>query len=110
MCNVSTRQTALNRQKSQQQQHYLLFDLEKDPLEETDLSAVYPEILEKMVYRLKLYRKSFVYPQINDDSGCPFPGLVNTTTVGPAWCVFLLVSCWVECLNDSVLAMLLEVS
>ena len=72
---------------------YLLFDLKTDPLEETDLSAAYPEILEKMVYRLKLYRKSFVYPQINDDSGCPFPGLVNTTTVGPAWCVACVLFC-----------------
>lgn len=64
---------------------YLLFDLDRDPGEETDLSEAYPEILQKMVYRLKLYQKSFVYPQVNDDSLCPFPGLVNTTIVGPAW-------------------------
>mmetsp|Transcript_25173 Transcript_25173/g.28682 ORF Transcript_25173/g.28682 Transcript_25173/m.28682 type:complete len:185 (-) Transcript_25173:217-771(-) len=42
---------------------YLLFDLKRDPREETDLSKAYPEILKKMIYRLKLYRKSFVYPQ-----------------------------------------------
>ena len=66
---------------------YLLFDLDHDPGEENDLSTAYPEILQKMIYRLKLYRKYFVYPQVNDDSNCPFPGLVNTTTVGPAWCV-----------------------
>ena len=65
---------------------YLLFDLDHDPGEENDLSTAYPEILQKMIYRLKLYRKYFVYPQVNDDSNCPFPGLVNTTTVGPAWC------------------------
>ncbi len=64
---------------------YLLFDLDRDPEEETDLSKDYPEILEKMIYRLKLYQEYFVYPQINDDSQCPFPGLVNTTIVGPAW-------------------------
>ena len=66
---------------------YLLFDLEKDPREEHDLSELYPDVLQKMIYKLKLYRKSFVYPQINDDSNCPFTGLVNTTAVGPAWCV-----------------------
>jgi len=66
---------------------YLLFDLEKDPREENDLSELYPDILQKMIYKLKLYRKSFVYPQINDDSKCPFTGLVNTTTAGPAWYV-----------------------
>ena len=64
---------------------YLLFDLDKDPREENDLSKVYPEILETMIYKLKLYQKSFVNPQVNDDSLCPFPGLVNTSVVGPAW-------------------------
>ena len=68
---------------------YLLFDLEKDPREEHDLSELYPDVLQKMIYKLKLYRKSFVYPQINDDSNCPFTGLVNTTAVGPAWCVWI---------------------
>jgi arylsulfatase B len=66
---------------------YLLFDLEKDPSEENDISDLYPEVLTKMIYKLKLYRKSFVYPQINDDSQCPFTGLVNTTIAGPAWYV-----------------------
>ena len=66
---------------------YLLFDLEKDPSEENDISELYPEVLTKMIYKLKLYRKSFVYPQINDDSQCPFTGLVNTTIAGPAWYV-----------------------
>ncbi|OEU20326.1 putative N-acetylgalactosamine-4-sulfatase [Fragilariopsis cylindrus CCMP1102] len=66
---------------------YLLFDLEKDPSEENDISELHPEVLTKMIYKLKLYRKSFVYPQINDDSQCPFTGLVNTTVAGPAWYV-----------------------
>ena len=64
---------------------YLLFDLDRDPREENDLSKIHPEILEKMIYKLKLYQKSFVNPQVNDDSLCPFPGLVNTSIVGPAW-------------------------
>ncbi len=64
---------------------YLLFDLDRDPREENDLSKAHPEILEKMIYKLKLYQKSFVNPQVNDDSLCPFPGLVNTSIVGPAW-------------------------
>jgi arylsulfatase A-like enzyme len=72
---------------------YLLFDLERDPEETTDLSAAYPEILESMVYRLKLYRSSFAYPQENDDAQCPWPGLFNSTTVGPAWCVVWFVRC-----------------
>jgi len=63
---------------------YLLFDLSKDPSETTDLSKEHPEVLKGMIAKLKLYNKSFVYPQINDDSKCPFPGLVNTTA-GPAW-------------------------
>lgn len=78
---------------------YLLFDLDRDPGEETDLSEAYPEIFQKMVYRLKLYQKSFVYPQVNDDSLCPFPGLVNTTIVGPAWIP------WCNDLQESVFAL-----
>jgi len=78
---------------------YLLFDLEKDPSEENDISELYPEVLTKMIYKLKLYRKSFVYPQINDDSQCPFTGLVNTTIAGPAWIP------WCKDLQESLLAL-----
>jgi arylsulfatase A-like enzyme len=66
------------------QQQYLLFDLIKDPQEENNVADLYPDILKDMIYKLKLYRQSFVYPQRNDDSDCHFTGLVNTT-VGPTW-------------------------
>ena len=65
---------------------YLLFDLDRDPLETTDLSGVYPEILSRMIYRMELYQQSFVYPQPNNDDACPYPGHTNTA-VGPAWYV-----------------------
>jgi len=78
---------------------FLLFDLEKDPREENDISDIYPQMLEKMIYKLQLYRQSFVYPQINDDSQCPFTGLVNTTSAGPAWIP------WCDDLQETVLAM-----
>ena len=66
--------------------NYLLFDLEKDPKEEENLSEVYPEVLEKMVKKLKLYKKSFTYPH-NDDERCPFLGFVKAPGIGKAWCV-----------------------
>lgn len=67
---------------------YLLFDLEQDPQEDNDLSDLYPEIVRSLRYKLQLYQQSYVPPQPNDDSSCPFTGLVNTT-MGPAimpWC------------------------
>jgi arylsulfatase A-like enzyme len=82
--NISNNTKTINKTK------YLLFDLEKDPSEENDISELYPEVLTKMIYKLKLYRKSFVYPQINDDSQCPFTGLINTTIAGPAWYVLVM--------------------
>jgi arylsulfatase A-like enzyme len=65
---------------------YLLFDLETDPLEETNVADQYPDVLQEMIYKLQEYQKSYVPPQANDDSSCPFTGLVNTT-VGPTWYV-----------------------
>jgi hypothetical protein len=61
---------------------YLLFDLESDPLEEVNLVDQYPDVLKDMMYKLQLYQQSFVPPQVNDDSNCPFTGLVNTS-MGP---------------------------
>ncbi|VEU38094.1 unnamed protein product [Pseudo-nitzschia multistriata] len=78
---------------------YLLFDLATDPGETSDLAGKYPEVLRDMVEKLRLYRKSFVYPQINDDSGCPFPGLVNTSDAGPAWIP------WCKDLQETILAL-----
>ena len=63
---------------------YLLFDLETDPLEETNLADFYPDVVQSLIYRLREYQKSYVPPQANDDSSCPFTGLVNTS-VGLTW-------------------------
>jgi hypothetical protein len=86
---INSNSNSNNNTKTINKTKYLLFDLEKDPSEENDISELYPEVLTKMIYKLKLYRKSFVYPQINDDSQCPFTGLVNTTIAGPAWYVLV---------------------
>eukprot|EP00934_Nitzschia_sp_Nitz4_P005314 Nitzschia sp. Nitz4//scaffold32_size149145//69827//74087//NITZ4_002882-RA/size149145-processed-gene-0.96-mRNA-1//1//CDS//3329548078//5304//frame0 len=64
---------------------YLLFDLEMDPMETLNLADDYPEILQDMIYKLQLYQQSYVAPQVNDGSDCPFPGFVNYTGVGPTW-------------------------
>lgn len=61
---------------------YLLFDLSKDPGEDNDLASAYPETVERLRYALELYQQSYVAPQPNDDTGCPFTGLVNTS-MGP---------------------------
>jgi arylsulfatase A-like enzyme len=58
---------------------YLLFDLLKDPQEQNNIAHLYPNVLQDMINKLRLYRKSFVYPQSNDDSLCKFTGLVNDT-------------------------------
>jgi hypothetical protein len=63
---------------------YLLFDLESDPLEEVNLVDQYPDVLKDMMYKLQLYQQSYVPPQVNDNSNCPFTGLVNTS-MGPTW-------------------------
>ncbi len=64
---------------------YLLFDLNQDPLERVNLADDYPEVLQDLIYKLKLYQQSYVPPQINDGSDCPFPGLVDDPNVGPTW-------------------------
>lgn len=66
---------------------YLLFDLDQDPLERVNLADDYPAILQDMIYKLKLYQKSYVPPQINDGSDCPFTGFVDDPIVGPVWYV-----------------------
>ena len=63
---------------------YLLFDLETDPREEIDLADEYPDVLQDLIFKLQQYQESYVPPQPNNDSGCTFTGLVNTT-VGPTW-------------------------
>jgi arylsulfatase A-like enzyme len=63
---------------------YLLFDLDQDPREEVNLAPEYPDVLQDMIYKLKLYQQSYVPPQINDGSDCPFDGFANSS-VGPTW-------------------------
>jgi arylsulfatase A-like enzyme len=65
---------------------YLLFDLKTDPMEESDVAHQYPEVVQALRYKLATYQQSYVPPQANDDSSCPFTGLVNTS-VGPTWYV-----------------------
>ena len=64
---------------------YLLFDLDRDPKERVNLADEYPDVLADMIFKLQLYQQSYVPPQINDGSDCPFTGLVNDTRVGPTW-------------------------
>ena len=64
---------------------YLLFDLDRDPGETTNLASEYPEKLKDMMYKLRLYQQSYVPPQTNDDSGCKWPGFVQDPEVGPTW-------------------------
>ena len=66
---------------------YLLFDLRQDPGEEVNMASQYPQILEDMIYKLKLYQQSYVEPQPNDGSDCPWTGFVNHSIVGPTWYV-----------------------
>lgn len=63
---------------------YLLFDLDQDPQEGVNLATEYPDVLQDMIYKLKLYQQSYVPPQINDGSDCPFDGFVNSS-MGPTW-------------------------
>jgi arylsulfatase A-like enzyme len=65
---------------------YMLFDLETDPSEENNLADQYPDVLQDLMYKLRQYQQSYVPPQANDDSSCPFTGLINTS-VGPTWYV-----------------------
>lgn len=61
---------------------YLLFDLSQDPGEENDLSKEYPLIVEELRYHLEVYQQSYIPPQPDDDTGCPFSAWPNTT-MGP---------------------------
>ena len=63
---------------------YWLFDLETDPLEETNLVDQYPSVAEDLICKLRQYQQGCVPFQSNDDSECPFTGVVNTS-VGPTW-------------------------
>jgi arylsulfatase A-like enzyme len=64
---------------------YLLFDLDQDPLERVNVADEYPDILQDMIYKLKLYQQSYVGPQTNDGSDCPFGGFAPDPLVGPTW-------------------------
>ncbi|KAL7560174.1 hypothetical protein ACA910_016603 [Epithemia clementina (nom. ined.)] len=64
---------------------YLLYDLEKDPMESTNMAPDYPHVLEDMIYKLQLYQQSYVAPQINDASDCPFPGFTEYADFPPVW-------------------------
>lgn len=64
---------------------YLLFDLDQDPKERVNLASDYPVILKDMMFKLKLYQQSYVPPQLNDGSDCPFTGFVDCPHVGPSW-------------------------
>jgi hypothetical protein len=58
---------------------YLLFDLSQDPGEEVDLAQEYPSILERLRYHLEIYQQSYVRPQPDFDSDCPFSGWTNSS-------------------------------
>ncbi|KAL7575423.1 hypothetical protein ACA910_007326 [Epithemia clementina (nom. ined.)] len=64
---------------------YLLYDLDRDPLETTNLATQYPVVLQTLIYKLQLYQQSYVAPLINNASDCPFTGFVNDSRVGPVW-------------------------
>jgi arylsulfatase A-like enzyme len=61
---------------------YLLFDLSKDPGEDNNIASLFPNTVQRLRYALEVYQQSYVTPQPNDDTGCPFTGLVNTS-MGP---------------------------
>lgn len=61
---------------------YLLFDLSQDPGEDNNLSQQYTSVVERLRYHLAVYQESYVSPQPNDDSECPFSGWANTS-MGP---------------------------
>jgi arylsulfatase A-like enzyme len=64
---------------------YLLFDLDTDPGEMVNLAKEYPDVLNDMMFKLRLYQQSYVPPQINNDSACKWPGFVQDPKVGPTW-------------------------
>ena len=61
---------------------YLLFDLSQDPGEEINLAHEYPAIVERLRYHLATYQESYVPPQPDIDSSCPFSGWTNSS-MGP---------------------------
>ena len=62
-------------------------------MEESNVAHQYPEVVQALRYKLATYQQSDVQPQANDDSSCPFTGLVNTS-VGPTWYVIDSVQEW----------------
>ena len=66
---------------------YQLYDLTTDKGEQQDVAKYYPRIVSKLVEKLRYYQRSFVSPQTNDDTSCPFTGLENVTGIGPTWYV-----------------------
>jgi arylsulfatase A-like enzyme len=69
---------------------YMLFDLETDSLELHDLASVYPDVVEELVYKLRVYQNTYIPPQPESTEDCPeCPGPVETF-MGPTWYVALL--------------------
>ena len=64
---------------------YQLYDVSTDKGEQVDLSMYYPRVVHMLVRKLQYYQRTFVTPQPNDDTSCPFTGLVNNSIVGPTW-------------------------
>lgn len=72
-------------QRQQENETYLLFDLENDPNEQHNVASQFPEIVQSLVEKLKEYQKTYLPPQ-PEDPNCPFTGFVNTS-MGPTWYV-----------------------
>jgi len=63
---------------------YMLFDLGVDPEEQFNVASDYPLMVDILRAKLQDYQKNYV-PPIEEDTTCPFTGVVNTTEFGPAW-------------------------
>ena len=66
--------------------HYLLYDIEKDPGEKQDLAPQYPIVVQILQAKLREYQTTYVPPMDDYDPDCgPFRGITNTSEFGPTW-------------------------
>ena len=67
---------------------YLLYDLEKDPMEQHNVALDHPDIVEQLRTLLQEYQATYVPPQPLNPH-CPFPGwnsdILNNSRFGPTW-------------------------
>ncbi|CAL4226198.1 unnamed protein product, partial [Meganyctiphanes norvegica] len=67
------------------QNHFMLFNLKDDPLETTDLSDHFPQVVSTLKSRLRTYAMESINPQIPRDDPQGHPAL-HGGFYSPGWC------------------------